>query len=57
MGEEILHKSYVVISEYLTHSATNVHLFVKKFIEQLQTKHENIQKIKYFADVANREVN
>lgn len=51
-NDELLHESYVVVSECLTHDAVTVNLFVKKFIEQLKKKHDNVKKTIFFTDGA-----
>lgn len=46
------HYSFVVISECLTHDAVAVYLFIKKLINFLKSKIENISKIYYVTDGA-----
>lgn len=47
---ELMHLSYVVISECLKHDSVAVHLFIKKLIQFLETKFKVISKLIYFTD-------
>lgn len=50
--DELIHESYVIISDNLSHDAISVNLYSKKFLEELKKKHSDVQKIIYFTDGA-----
>lgn len=51
-GSNLVHNSYVVISDCLEHDTTAIHLFLAKLVEHLKNKHSTINQIIYFSDGA-----
>lgn len=49
-GQAVQHKAYIVISDCLSHNATVIEAFRRKFVEQFKNNHPDIKKLYYVSD-------